>query len=313
MKKFYIFLVAAFMTLGLNAQTIEELKSEKAAIDQMLKASKDKVVELEGKSANLQTQIEKLSGWLTGFSGKVGFSLANTDNWILSPNPTASSSSLGLGINAFANNIKEKTLFRNSLLIDKQWLDIDVAGDAKDNLFDNGTVDLLNVASLYGYRVHPKFAITGLGELNTSLGNFFKPGTIDIGVGGTWTPNDNLVVVIHPLNYHMVFSGFDGVETTGALGAKLRAEYNNKFNVAGLNLGFSSILTGFYPYTDKKVPSGPKDKQWEASLSEYTWMNRVNFVVWQGIGVSAGLGFRNSEIESQSIQKIYDLGLGYTF
>lgn len=313
MRKLYIFLFAAFMSFGLQAQTIEDLKTEKASVDKMLADSKAQVAELEGKAATLQTQINKLSGWLTGLSGKVGFNLANTNNWISSPNPTASSSSLGLGVNAFANNIKEKTLWRNSILLDKQWQDIDLKGEAKDNLFDNGTVDILNGSSLYGYRVHPKFAITGLGEFNTSLGNFFKPGTVDIGVGGTWTPTDNLVVIVHPLNYHMAFSGFDKVDATGALGAKLRAEYNNKFNLAGLNLGFSSILTGFYPYSDKKTLVGPEGNQWEAGLTEYTWMNRVNFIVWKGIGVSAGLGFRKADFESRESQRIYDLGLGYTF
>ena len=36
-------------------------------------------------------------------------------------------------------------------------------------------------------------------------------GYLDAGVGATWTPVTDLVVVIHPLNYNFVFADNDAV------------------------------------------------------------------------------------------------------
>lgn len=313
MRKFYSLIVLLVMAMSVNAQSLQDLKDQKAAIDSQIKEKTGMIDELKGEADKLQAEIEKLSGWMTGISGNVGFNFSNAKNWVQNPNPTAKASGLQLGLKGYANNIKEKTLWRNSFLVSEEWLDVDLSDEENDGLLDNGTIDILNAASLYGYRIHPKLAITALGELNTSVGNFFKPGTIDLGAGITWTPNNNLVVILHPLNYHWAFSGFDGVSTTAALGAKLRAEYNNKFNIAGRTIGFSSILTSFLPYNDKKTVVGTAPNTWEAGLFEYTWMNSATFILWNGIGVNAGLGFRNAGFESEDLQTIYNIGLGYKF
>ena len=157
---------------------------------------------------------------------------------------------------------------------------------------------------MYGYRIHPKFAISALGELNTSLGNFFEPGTIDIGVGGTWTPNNNLVVVIHPLNYHIAFPALGSAfETTGAIGAKIRADYGNNFDVLGKTFGVSSTFTTFLPYTNNDP--GP-------SLFEYSWLNTISFQLWKGIGVGVGFGLRGADFELEdTTQSFYNVGLTY--
>jgi hypothetical protein len=36
--------------------------------------------------------------------------------------------------------------------------------------------------------------------------NLNDPGYLDLGAGVTWTPIKDLIVVIHPLNYHFIFS-----------------------------------------------------------------------------------------------------------
>lgn len=314
-KNLFLLVALLFVGFSLNAQTLEDVKQSKASVMSEIKSKKAELESLEKRAIDLQSQIEKLSGWMTGFGGNVGLNLGSNTNWVSNPNPNSSSSSLAIGLSGFANNIKEKTLWRNSVLVDKQWLDIDKDGDADggdDGLFDNGVVDILNAASLYGYRVHPKFAITGLGELNTSVENFFKPGTVDIGVGGTWTPNDNLVVIVHPLNYHFAFSGYDNVESSSTLGCKLRAEYNNNLNLIGKNVALQSTFTSFLPYSDDKQTITVGDQSWEAGLFEYTWINKLTFAMWNGIGVNVGLGLRGADFEINDTQTFYTLGLGYT-
>lgn len=317
-----ISVVVCFFIFGfgiLQAQDLETFKADKAKVMADIATKKAELAALEAKVVSLQTEIEKLSGWMTGFGGTVGFGFNKSTNWVSNPNANASSSRLAIGLSGFANNIKEKTLWRNSLVVAKEWQDIDKDGDPSnsDKLFENGTVDILNLSSLGGYRINSKLAATAQGELNTSLGKFLKPGTLDFGVGVTWTPMNSLIVMVHPLNYHVTFSGYKGVKTAGALGAKLRAEYNNKFNILGQAMTFSSTLTSFIPYSDKKTlveikdAAGTVTDSWNAGLFEYTWINNLGFNLFKGVGVGLGFGLRNAQLESQKIQNYYSLGINY--
>ena len=243
------------ITVGINAQSIDELKAKKSELAAQASEAQATANALNGEIAGLQKQIDIMSGWLTGISGNLGFDLAKLNDWAAAANPNSTSSSLGVGLTLFANKMTDKTMFRNKGIISQAWQKVNLDGeDDGSDFFDNSTVDLMNLSSLYGYRVHPKVAISGLGELNTSVFNFLAPGTLDLGVGGTWTPNNNLVVVAHPLNYHIAWPADNsGVSSTGAIGAKIRADYTNTYNFAGKNFGVSSTLTTFLPYSNDKT------------------------------------------------------------
>ena len=165
-------------------------------------------------------------------------------------------------------------------------------------LFDNGTVDILNLSSLYGYRMNSKFAFSALAELNTSVRNFVNPGAFDIGIGGTWTPTNSLVVVFHPLNYHAAISRTDGIDSATALGLKLRADYTKGYVIGGKNFNVSSTFSSFLPYSDEDV-------------QEFTWVNSISFELWKGIGVGLGAGLRKADFESEDTQSYYSFGLTY--
>ncbi|MEM9548411.1 MAG: DUF3078 domain-containing protein [Bacteroidota bacterium] len=305
MKKLYIliFTIIAF-TVNSNAQTLEELKAKKAELAGQAAAKQAEVDALNGEISSLSKEIDILSGWMTGFSGNLGFDFNKSNNWVANPNPEASSSSFAVSLAAFANKMTDKTMWRNKGLITKAWQDIDIdeAGNGM-GLFDQSTVDILNLSSLYGYRIHPKFAISALAELNTSIEGFVDPGAFDIGVGGTWTPSNNLVVVVHPLNYHAGLSRTDGIESAGDLGLKLRADYTNSYNVVGKTINLSSTFTSFLPYASAA--------EGETGLTEYTWINSISFELWKGIGVGIGAGLRKADFESPDTQSYYTLGLSY--
>jgi len=279
----------------------EDLKAKQAE----LAAAQAIVDGIAAEVGSLEDQITKNAGWIKGYTGILGFDFNKSNGWISNPNPDASSSALNIALTGFANKVTEDDFWRNKGLLTKAWSDVDLSdadgGSDDHNLFDNGTVDILNLSSLYGRRLSDQFALSGLGELNTSLGNFLSPGTFDVGVGLTWTPDiDDLVVVIHPINYHVAFPA-DGNElsTTGALGTKLRADYNRNFG----KVAYTSTLTSFIPY-------GSNDP--DPSLFEYTWINSLAFEVWKGIGVGVSFGLRNAEFESADVQNYYSLGLSYT-
>lgn len=303
MKKLYILFFGLFvLTISANAQTLEELKAKKAELATQAAAKQAEADALNGEIGALNKEIDILSGWMTGFSGNVGFDFNKSNNWNVSPNPNSSSTTLALSLATFANRITEKHIFRNKGLLNMAWQDVnlDESAGVEDttSLFDGGTLDNLNLSSLYGYRIHSKFAISALGALNTSVQEFANPGAFDFGLGGTWTPNNNLVVVVHPINYHAAFTRKEGVESMGGLGLKLRADYTNQYTIAGKTFNLSSTLTGFLPYTDEMI-------------QEYTWINSISFDLWRGIGVGLGFGFRDAEFESPDTQSYYNFGLSY--
>lgn len=323
MKQVFTFLFAMILTVGtLQAQTLEELKAQKAELTAKKAEAQGIADGFAGEIAGLQKQIDILSGWRTGLAGNLGFGLNSFSNWAAAANPNSSTSGFDLFVTAFANKLSEKTLWNNKLIIQEGFNKVNTAGlDDTPGLFskENHAVDLVNFASLYGYRIHPKFAISALGELNTSLSNFLEPGVLDIGVGGTWTPTNNLVVVIHPLNYHVAFSGLgENPVTSGALGAKIRADYTNSYVIAGKTFNLSSTLTSFLPYSDPgDLPNpafdatNPGGVDEFVSPFEFAWINNISFEVWNGIGVGVGFGFRGAKFESPDTQSYYNLGLSY--
>lgn len=309
-----VLLLAFLIMAGMSAQaqTLSELKAQRDAIATKAGEAKAVADDLQGQVDALSDKILKLSGWRKGFNGLAGFNLTNSDNWVANPNKTAISTALSVGFTAFANKTDEKSFWNNKGIISKAWNDIDLSDDEDDDLFDNGTVDLLNVSSLYGYKLSKTLAVSGLGELNTSLGNFFSPGTIDIGAGVTWTPVPALTVVVHPLNYRLAFSGFDGVENSGGLGAKLRADYTRNFKVGGKNIAWSSTLTSFLPYSSDEMTITPTEGEpYGATLFEYTWLNTLSLDIIKGVGLGINFGIRDAGFESPESQNFYSLGLSY--
>ena len=317
-KLFLLSILFAFTNLS-QAQSIDELKAKKAELETELATHTKEVGRIEGELGAIQKEIDILSGWITGVSGLVGLNLGATNKWISSPNPTSSSSSLAIGFTGYANRDAKKYFWKNKLILNKAWQDIDIIKGEDDKLFDQGTTDLLNFSSLAGYKLSDKIALSGLAELNTSIKNFLKPGTFDIGTGATWTPLSNLVVVIHPLNYHIAWSADQTASSKSSLGCKVRADYQDEYIIGGRKFAWASTLTTFLPYSNKKSPIADVDEYGvatgstrDAGLFEYTWLNTVSFQVWKGIGVGFSFGIRNADFEYQDLQSFYTLGLSYT-
>jgi len=314
MKRILLIVIAicSLYAMGIS-QTIEELKSrqsEKSATADELQAQVN-AINIEVK--DLQTEIDKLSGWRKGVNGLLGFDLNKSSGWIANPNPDASSSSLNISINAFLLNDKEKTFWHNKGLLTKSWQNVDIDEKDDSNLFENGTVDILNLSSLAGYKIAENFALSGQAELNTSLGNLFAPGTFDIGIGATWLPMDNLTIVVHPFNYRYAFAPGE-ISSAGAIGAKLRVDYSREFEINDMTLAWSSTLTGFIPYSDtKQIIDLAEGGTYESNLNEFTWLNTFAFEVWRGIGVGLTFGIRKAKFESAENQRFTSLGLSYGF
>jgi hypothetical protein len=284
-----LLIVAAFFVgmISINAQTVEELKTQKS----------EKEAEVAAKQAEvdaLQAQIDAFPGWKKGAFGTIGGSLSNFSNWYAQGTPNNASGNIGITVNGFANLDREKFFWRNGANVNLAWLKLDNKDIDTDSDKFNESTDVFNLTSLYGYKITPKFAASAMGEYRTTvLNNFNDPGYLDLGVGGTWTPITDLVVVIHPLNYNFVFSNGDS-NFDSSLGAKIVADYTRQLG----NISFKTNLSMFQSYKT-------------ADLSSWTWTNSFGYTLWKMIGVGFDFGLRQNKQEALNFNTTnYDVTSG---
>jgi hypothetical protein len=286
MRKYLLFFLGALSIGILKAQSLDDLKAMKADKAKILAAKQAEADAMKAEVADLDSKIILLSGWRKGVFGGLGFNLNNSNGWRTNTIQNSSAASLSGTLNVFGNRQAEKYFWNNSGVLNLGWLKFDDKDIDTDNTDFRRNTDVLRLASLYGYKLNKWIAISALGEYSSSLFNFNNPGIMDIGAGATLTPVQDLVVVIHPINYHFAFSKAKGVESQSALGAKLRADYTKKIK----GVSWASTLTTFLPY------GGAKENT--ASLFEYTWLNTIGFNLWKGIGVGFTLGLRKADFET---------------
>ncbi len=256
------------------AQTLEELKAEQTP-------KKDSIAALQAKVDAIQGQIDALPGWKRGAFGTIGGSLSGFNNWYSKGQPNTSTGNIGFTVNAFANNLQEKFFWRNSANVNLSWVKFDNEDDPTDDDSFQEATDVFSITSLYGYKLSDKWAVSTLGEYRTTiLSNFNDPGYLDLGVGFTWTPITDMVVVIHPLNYNFVFSKGESVFDS-SLGAKIVADYTKK--VGAVN--FKTNLSMFQSYEG-------------SDFSNWQWTNSFGYTLWKKIGVGFEFGLRNNKQEA---------------
>lgn len=308
MKKLIFFAVLCLSVSVISAQTKEELETQKA----------EKQAEADAAQAEanaLQAKIDALPGWRTGAFGVIGGSLSNFNNWYAQGAPNNSSGNIGFTVNGFANLIQEKFFWRNALTTNLNWTKLDNKDISTDSDSFEPTTDVFNISSLYGRNLSKTLAASGLMEYRTTiLNNFNDPGYLDVGIGATWTPIENLIVVVHPLNYNFVFADDDTIFNS-SLGAKIVADYTRQIGA----IGFKTNLSAFQSYES-------------GDLSNWTWTNSFSYTLWKMIGVGFDFGLRNNRQEAlnysrnvlgnasetfdsvdNDLQTYYTFGLSYKF
>lgn len=286
MKKLSILILFTFIGLSISAQTADELKKEQAP-------KKAEITKLQGEVKALQAKIDALPSWKKSAFGTIGASLSGFNNWYSRTAPNASAGNIGISVNGFANLIEEKFFWRNSGAINLGWVKLDDASKTGDEDFET-TTDVFTLTSLYGKRLNKKWALSALGEYRTTLiDNFNNPGFLDFGVGLTWTPTSNLVVVIHPGNYNAIFSSSSSVFTSSP-GAKIVADYTATYNKISVKSNFSM----FQSYND-------------SNLSNWNWTNSFGYKLWKGIGLGFDFGLRNNKQEALNNALITDASASF--
>jgi len=282
MKKVILALGLLVASFSMNAQTEEELKAD-------LAAKNAEIAKLQGEAGAIQAKIDAMPGWKIGAFGTIGGSISQFNDWYTNAAPNNNSGNIGITFNSFANLQQEKYFWRNGLNVNLGWVKLDNRDLEVRNKDFAATTDIFNVTSLYGYKLSEKLAVSSLLEYRTTIiENFNDPGYLDLGVGGTWTPIKDLVVVFHPLNYNFVFSSSDTVFES-SLGCKFVADYTR--NIGKIN--FKTNLTGFYSYED-------------IDYSNWQWTNSFSYTLWKALGVGFDFGLRGNKQEAYN----YGIGLG---
>ncbi len=277
MKKLLFVALAIFAGTITNAQDDKQKAEELKAL---LGPKADSIAAIQGRIDAIQGEIDGLPGWRKGLFGTIGANLSGSKNWYSQGIPNNSSGNIGIGVNGFANLDQEKFFWRNSMNVNLQWVKIDDKDITTDDDSFNGTTDVLNITSLYGYKLSDKFAISALAEYRTSvISNFNDPGYLDFGVGATWTPIKDMVVVIHPLNYNFVFAKNDAVYESST-GAKIVVDYTRQLGTVNFKTNFSTF---------QSYKSG--------DLSNWTWINSFGYTLWKGIGLGFEFGLRDNKQE----------------
>ncbi len=309
MKK--VLLAFSFLILCATAfgQTKEELQEQMAP-------KNAEIGKLQGEVDALQAQIDALPGWRKALFGTVGGSITEQRNAFAQSIPNNSSGNIGFTVNGYANLIQDKFFWRNSGTLNLSWVRLDDRDDVSDSENFDPTTDIFTISSLYGRNITEKLAYSALAEYRTTvLNDFNNPGYLDVGVGFTWLPIENLVVVIHPANYNFVFADND-TAFQSSLGAKIVVDYTRKIGA----INFKSNLSAFISYEDVD------------NLSNWSWNNSFAYTLWKKIGVGFDFGLRSNKQEAlnfalaqdpatatsfdnvnNDLQTYWTLGLSYAF
>ncbi len=274
MKKTLLLFTLFIGIIHVNAQTLEELK-------ETLSVQKDSLKSAQGRVDATQGKIDAFPGWKKGAFGTIGGSISNFSNWYAQKSPNNRSGNIGFTVNAFANLNTDLYFWRNSGNLNLSWVKFNDKDNPNDNTQWREANDVFNVSSLYGMKLSETFAFSGLGEYRTTiLNNFNNPGYLDVGVGATYTPIKDLVMVVHPLNYNMVFSRNDAIFQS-SYGTKILIDYTRQIN----EISFKTNLSMFHSYKSN-------------NLSNWTWNNSFGYTLWEMIGVGFDFGLRNNKQEA---------------
>jgi len=299
--KFRITLLGLFTMLFYcsQAQNIDSLSAVKAEKEAAISGLKSDLAALEGEVAALNEQLITYPYWDKGLSGMVGIDINSFNNWWnRGPNLNSSAVNIGFSFNGFANKFGENYFWRSNGNLVLGWQKFSQDED-DDSDFDK-VADVFNVQSLYGRKLSDKFALSAFGELRTTfLENSFNPAYLDFGIGFTWTPISELVVVFHPLNENIIIAD-DKFGFNSSLGCKIVADYNRAISSS---VSYRSNLSAFMSYEDLDF------------LSNYTWINGLQVKVAKDFGIGMEFAIRRSNQETVNLeddfQSYFLMGLTY--
>ncbi len=183
-----------------NAQTLDELKAKKANLEAQAAPVVAQADAIKAEIEAVNAKIATFPGWYKGAFGTLGANFAGRNNWYSAGDLSNSrATTIGGSFNAFLNNLQDKYFWRNSGALNLGWQKLAKGTESTTPKFEPVS-DVLNITSLFGYKISSKLAASVLGEYRTSvIKNFNNPGYLDLGAGVTYTPMQNMIITKLPI------------------------------------------------------------------------------------------------------------------
>lgn len=305
MRKKSLLIVALLFGISSFSQTTEDKKTLKKELSSI----KSEINKLEKKASIVQAKIDKQYGWKITSFGTIGINLSNFDDWYSNSEPNVSTGNIRIVNDVYAKLDQEKYFWLSYINLNLSWAKSHNKNKEAENKGYENQTDIYKVASLFGYKLTKKFAVSTLVDYRgTFIRKFANPSFVDLGVGVSWEPAENFYIVANPINYSFIFSGSDKAYQS-SMGTKFLADYTGKFG----NLNLNSNFVAFASYKS-------------SDLSNWTWKNTVSYSFWKGFGLGFNFGLQqnkqeqfNSKITSYStlkatenkLQSFWMFGLSY--
>lgn len=275
---------------------IQEVKSQSkespidtaAVLTELLNNYTNKVDSIKTLLNEQKSRNEKPKIWETKFGGLLGFDFNNFMNWVSQgDNSNSSSSSISTSIDGQINKLGNKFFWRNTGKLTLGWRNIN--NSTTESGFQK-TIDLLNINTHIGNKVNEKLALSVLGEWRSNLlSQNIAPSYLDMSLGITWTPEEHILAIVHPINYELILGDADAYESS--IGSKLRLAYDHAVSE---RLHLKSNLSGFMSYKSL------------SDLTNYTWTNGVDIKVVENLGIGLEYAMRVSPQETQALSNVED-------
>ncbi len=207
MKKRLLIVMALCLSVSLFAQT-----ENKETLKKELSEIKAEISKLNKKASVVQAKIDKQYGWKVSAFGTVGMNLSDFNNWYSNSKPNLSSGNINIIQDVYAKLNREKYFWISYTNVKLKWQkSYNPDKDPKNKGF-KGKADVFKIASLFGYKLTDKFAVSALTDYRgTFIKKFADPSFWDLGVGMSWKPLEDFYIVVNPINYEFVFSESRGL------------------------------------------------------------------------------------------------------
>ncbi len=236
---------------------------------------------LKEQIASIRKAKVSLPYWDAGGQALCGFHYAGFSNWAnRGKDVNSSSANMSIGLSGFAKTVGESYFWRNQGKMNVGWQRYSSKEKEKSSFVN--TTDVVKLETHYGQNIQKDLSISVMGEWDSNvLGNALSPSYLDLSMGITWSPEENLVTVVHPVNYEMILVDTDGYKSSS--GAKLAMDYKEELHS---DVHMSIDLNGFISYRDI------------AYLSNLTTTLGFNMKIFDSIGLGLEYAMRISEQES---------------
>lgn len=288
MKKFLLILS---FSMGIYASAQEELKKDSAIVDTV------KYWSVLGKNSLMINQAA-FSNWVGGGANNVG--------WIA-------------GVNYNITYEKGNDLLENIIALDYGQNDTKGLGVRK-------TQDVINVSTNYGRKVSKSWYLSlgaglqsqfsaGYEDGNNpeakKISNFMAPGYLNVGMGITYRPNDNLTVTLRPTNARWTFVLDKELQFAGSYGLKNDGDSSLlQFGFLGTALYKVKIMENVNLTSTASVFSNYLDHPDRLVLAYGAVLNfKVNKYISSNITVD--LLYDHNQIQKTQLKQTLGIGFAY--